>query len=215
MKPVTRTRIKICGITTPEDGVMAAGLGADAIGLVFWQPSVRSLTHARARDISRALPPLVARVALFVDPSEREVAAAIEACHPDLLQFHGVEPPEFCRAFGIRYVKAAHVRAELDLLEYLSPYHDAAGWLLDAYSAELPGGTGETFNWALIPGEMTRPVILSGGLSPANVSEAIRIAQPWAVDVSSGVEAAKGIKDPQRIAAFVAGVRNADERAAR
>lgn len=205
-----RTRIKICGITRPDHGRAAAELGADAIGLVFWKPSVRAVDPARALEISRAIPAFVARVALFVDPAEDEVAAVIDACHPDTLQFHGDEPAEFCRRFGLPYIKAARVRPGLDLIESLRPYDDASGWLLDGFREDLPGGTGETFNWSLIPPQLSRPVILSGGLEPDNVAAAIRAVRPWAVDVSSGVEAAKGIKDPARIAAFISGVCHAD-----
>jgi phosphoribosylanthranilate isomerase len=205
-----RTRIKICGITRPEDGCAAATLGADAIGLVFWKPSTRAIAPDAARTISRALPPFVSRVALFVDPEPGYVDEVLAACRPDLLQFHGDETAAFCRQFGVPYIKAARVRPGLDLLEWLATYDDATGWLLDAWHEALPGGTGETFNWSLIPPQLARPVILSGGLTPANVGAAIRAVRPWAVDVSSGVEAAKGIKDAARIAAFISGVRNAD-----
>jgi phosphoribosylanthranilate isomerase len=210
MTPRFRTRIKICGITRPEHGRAAADLGADAIGLVFWKPSVRAVSLEAAKAISAAVPPFVARVALFVDPPEEEVRAVIDACRPELLQFHGAEPAGFCRRFGVPYIKAARVRPGLDLLEFMRPYDDASGWLLDGYREDLPGGTGETFNWSLIPQKLDRPVILSGGLTAANVGEAVRAVHPWAVDVSSGVEAARGVKDPERIAAFIAGVRNAD-----
>lgn len=210
MSPPRRTRIKICGITQPGHGRDAAELGADAIGLVFWKPSVRAVTPQRAREIAAALPPFVARVALFVDPAEREVRDVIDTCRPDVLQFHGTETADFCRRFGVPYIKAARVRPGLDLLESLRPYDDAAGWLLDGYRDDLPGGTGERFDWSLVPGGLARPLILSGGLTAGNVAEGIRALRPWAVDVSSGVEAAKGVKDPARIAAFISGVRNAD-----
>ncbi len=210
MSPPRRTRIKICGITDPAHGRIAADLGADAIGLVFWKPSVRAVSPARAKEISAALPPFVARVALFVDPPEAEVREVVAACRPDFLQFHGAETAAFCRSFGVPYLKAARVRPGLDLLEFMRPYDDASGWLLDGYREDLPGGTGETFNWSLIPAQLDRPVILSGGLTPDNVGDGIRAVRPWAVDVSSGVEAAKGVKDPARIAAFISGVRHAD-----
>ena len=210
MSPRFRTRIKICGITRPEHGRAAADLGADAIGLVFWKPSVRAVSLDASRAISAAVPPFVARVALFVDPTADEVRAVIDACRPEVLQFHGAEPADFCRGFGVPYIKAARVRPGLDLLEFMRPYDDASGWLLDGYREDLPGGTGETFNWSLIPANLDRPVILSGGLTAGNVGEAVRAVHPWAVDVSSGVEAARGVKDPERIAAFIAGVRNAD-----
>ena len=205
-----RTRIKICGITSPADGLAAAQQGADAIGLIFYPPSPRLVAPERAREIVAGLPPFVARVGVFVNPSAAEVDAAIGACRPDLLQFHGEEAPEFCRGFGVPYLRAWRVRPGVDLLECLSPFHDAAGWLLDAYRPDLYGGTGEPFDWNLIPQRLGRPVILSGGLDAENVGEAIRRVRPWAVDVSSGVESAKGIKDERLIAALIAGVRNAD-----
>jgi len=205
-----RTRVKICGITSPEDGAAAARQGADAIGLIFYPPSPRLVTIARARAISAALPPFVARVAVFVNPSAAEVDAVVRECRPDLVQFHGEEGPEFCRASGVPYLRAVRVRRGVDLLESLSPFHDAAGWLLDAYREDLYGGTGEAFDWGLVPQPLARPVVLSGGIDAGNVGEAIRRVRPWAVDVSSGVESAKGVKDERLIAALVAGVRNAD-----
>jgi phosphoribosylanthranilate isomerase len=205
-----RTRIKICGITAAADAQAAARQGADAIGLIFYPPSPRLVTPARAAEIAAALPPFVARVAVFVNPAPDEVRAVMAACQPSLLQFHGEETPEFCRAFGVPYVRAVRVRAGVDLLEFLAAYPDAAGWLLDAYRDDLYGGTGEAFDWSLIPPRLARPVILSGGLDAQNVGAAIRRVRPWAVDVSSGVESAKGVKDERLIAAFVAGVRDAD-----
>jgi phosphoribosylanthranilate isomerase len=205
-----RTRVKICGITAPEHGVAAARQGADAIGLIFYPPSPRLVTIERAREISAALPPFVARVAVFVNPAAAEVDAVVDGCHPDLLQFHGEESPEFCRSFGLPYLRAVRVKREVDLLEYLSPFHDAAGWLLDAYREDLYGGTGEAFDWGLIPRHLARPVVLSGGIDAGNVGEAIRRVRPWAVDVSSGVESARGVKGERLIAALIAGVRNAD-----
>jgi phosphoribosylanthranilate isomerase len=205
-----RTRVKICGITSVADGLAAARHGADAIGLIFYPPSPRLVSPARAREIAAGLPPFVARVAVFVNPVEAEVDAAIRACRPDLLQFHGEERPEFCRRFGVPYLRAARVRDGVDLLEFLSPFSDAAGWLLDAFRQELYGGTGEAFDWDLIPHGLQRPLVLSGGLDAGNVGNAIRRVKPWAVDVSSGVESAKGVKDERRIAAFMEVVRNAD-----
>jgi phosphoribosylanthranilate isomerase len=205
-----RTRVKICGITSVQDGLAAARHGADAIGLVFYPPSPRHVSLARAREIALALPPFVARVAVFVEPTATEVAAVIAACRPDVLQFHGAETPEFCRSFEIPYLKAVRMRREIDLLEYLSPFPDAAGWLLDSYRADLYGGTGEAFDWSMVPSQLERPVVLSGGLDAGNVGEAIRRVRPWAVDVASGVESAKGVKDERLIAAFTARVRHAD-----
>jgi phosphoribosylanthranilate isomerase len=205
-----RTRVKICGITSVADGLAAARHGADAIGLIFYPPSPRLVTLERAREIAASLPAFVARVAVFVNPAADDVEAVIRACRPDLLQFHGEETAAFCRAFGLPYLRALRVRPGVDLLESLSPFGDAAGWLLDAYRQELYGGTGEVFDWDLVPRGLARPVILSGGLDAENVGEAIRRVRPWAVDVSSGVEAAKGVKDERRIAEFMENVRNAD-----
>ena len=207
-----RTRVKICGITSVSDGLAAARHGADAIGLIFYPPSPRLVTLERAREIAARLPAFVARVAVFVNPAAADVDAVIRACRPDLLQFHGEEAADFCRSFGVPYLRALRVRPGVDLLESLSPFGDAAGWLLDAYRQELYGGTGEAFDWELIPRELARPLILSGGLDVENVGAAIRRVRPWAVDVSSGVEAAKGVKDERRIAAFMEAVRSADQK---
>jgi phosphoribosylanthranilate isomerase len=209
-----RTRVKICGITSVEDGLTAARHGADAIGLVFHHPSPRYVTLERARAIALSLPPFVARVAVLVNQSISELNEIIRACRPDLLQFHGEESPNLCRGSGIPYMRAMRVRPGIDLLESLSPYDDAAGWLLDAYRPDLYGGAGETFDWGLIPEGTRRPIVLSGGLNSGNVGDAIRRLRPWAVDVSSGVESAKGVKDARLIAAFIAGVRDADVRPA-
>ena len=209
-----RTRVKICGITSVEDGLTAARHGADAIGLVFHRPSPRYVTLERARAIALSLPPFVARVAVLVNQSIDELNEIIHACRPDLLQFHGEESPNFCRDSGIPYLRAMRVRPGIDLLESLSPYDDAAGWLLDAYRPDLYGGAGETFDWGLIPEGTPRPIVLSGGLNAGNVGDAIRRLRPWAVDVSSGVESGKAVKDARLIAAFIAGVRDADVRPA-
>jgi phosphoribosylanthranilate isomerase len=187
---------------------MAVELGADAIGLVFYAPSPRNIGLEQARAIIAAIPPFVTTVGLFVDPAPDEVASVLRRCSLGLLQFHGDEAPDFCRGFGLPYIKAARVRAGADLVQYLSRYHAAQGWLLDAYHDQLYGGTGEAFNWKLIPRDLARPIILSGGLTPENVGAAVRQVRPWAVDVSSGVEAAKGVKDAAKIAAFIAGVNN-------
>jgi phosphoribosylanthranilate isomerase len=205
-----RTRIKICGITSVDDALRCAEAGADAVGLVFYPPSPRNVTLERAAEIARALPPFVPAVALFVDPTPSEVEAVLERCPVGALQFHGDEPPELCERFGRPYLKALRVRRQVDLLESLRPYEAASGWLLDAFHEGAYGGTGTVFDWDLVPSGLPRPVVLSGGLTPENVAEAVCRVRPWAVDVSSGVEAAKGIKDPARVAAFIAGVRNAD-----
>jgi phosphoribosylanthranilate isomerase len=204
-----RTRIKICGITRAQDGVAAARAGADAIGLVFYPPSPRFLNVERAREIRDALPPFVQTVALFVNPDAAQVAQVIGRVQPALLQFHGEETPVFCAQFGLPYIKACRVAAEVDLLKYLGPFSAASGWLLDAHVEEY-GGVGASFDWSLVPPSLERPLVLSGGLTRENVATAVRRVKPWAVDVSSGVESAKGIKDAAKIAAFIAEVRNAD-----
>ena len=203
-----RTRIKICGITRVEDARDAVEMGADAIGLVFYAPSPRCVGLAQARAIIAAVPPFVTVVGLFVDPAQDQVEEVLRDCSLGLLQFHGDEAPGFCCRFGLPYLKAARVRADADLVQYLSPYLKAQGWLLDAYHEQLYGGSGESFDWKLIPRDLARPVILSGGLTTDNVAAAVRQVRPWAVDVSSGVERAKGVKDAAKIAAFISGVKN-------
>ncbi len=204
------TRIKICGITRSEDALICARAGADAIGLVFYPPSPRFVMAAQAVAIVRALPPFVTTVGLFVNPTVEQVEAVLSEVHLDVLQFHGDEPPEFCAGFGVPYLKAIRVKAGVDLVQCAIRYQEAQGLLLDAYVEGTPGGTGQFFDWELIPAGLPLPVILSGGLEPANVADAIRRVRPWAVDVSSGVEASKGIKDAAKIAAFIQGVRSAD-----
>ena len=204
------TAVKICGITRVEDGLAAARLGAHAIGLVFYRSSPRYVEPAAAAEIVRALPPFVTAVGLFVDSPEDEVRAIAHDAGVQLLQFHGAETPEFCARVGMPYMKAVRVRPGVDLLQYARLFHGAKALLLDAYLEGLHGGTGETFDWNLIPPSLPLPVVLSGGLNAENVADAIRRVRPFAVDVSSGVEASKGIKDAARIAAFVSGVRNAD-----
>ncbi len=204
-----RTRVKICGITRPADGVAAAQAGADAIGLVFYPKSPRYLSAERAIEIRDALPPFVQTVALFVNADAAQVSQVMGRVKPALLQFHGDETPAFCGQFGVPYVRAARVRQGLDLIEYLRPFASAAAWLLDSF-VEAYGGVGECFDWSLVPRSLERPLILSGGLERGNVAEAVRKLRPWGVDVSSGVESAKGIKDAAKIAAFIAEVRNAD-----
>jgi phosphoribosylanthranilate isomerase len=203
-----RTRVKICGITRAADALAAASAGADAIGLVFYPPSPRFLSVERAREIRDALPPFVQTVALFVNADAAQVAQVIGRVHPAMLQFHGEETPEFCAQFGVPFVKACRVKKGVDALEYLRPFSGAAAWLFDSHVPEY-GGVGESFDWSLVPAT-EKPVILSGGLSQANVGEAVRRVRPWGVDVSSGVESAKGLKHAAKIAAFIAEVRNAD-----
>jgi phosphoribosylanthranilate isomerase len=206
---VARTRIKICGITRPEDARAVVELGADALGLVFYGPSPRCVTVEQAWEIARVVPPFVTLAGLFVNESKLAVRRVMEAVPIQLLQFHGDEEESFCRSFHAPYIKAARVRPGLDLLKYAQSYPSAQGLLLDAY-VEGYGGGGKTFDWSLIPRHLPLPLVLSGGLDADNVAGAVRSVRPWAVDVSSGVEAAKGIKDPAKIAAFIAGVRDGE-----
>lgn len=204
------TAVKICGIARVEDALAAARAGAHAVGLVFYEPSPRYVTPARAAEIIRALPPFITAVGLFVDAPAETVRAALAEAPVGLLQFHGAEAPGYCRQFGRPYVKAVRMRPGVDLLQYARDYHDAKALLLDSYVEELHGGSGAAFDWSLIPRGLPLPVILSGGLTPENVMDAVRRVRPGAVDVSSGVESAKGVKDAAKIIAFIKGVRNAD-----
>jgi phosphoribosylanthranilate isomerase len=204
-----KTRIKICGITRVEDALAAARLGADAVGLVFYAGSPRAVTIGRAREIIDALPPFVVPVGLFVNADAATVRDTLAAVPVQLLQFHGDETPDFCDGFGRPFLRALRVRKGADLLQYAREFHAAKGLLLDAWVEGVHGGTGATFDWSLIPPDLPMPVILSGGLNPDNVEQAVRRVRPWAVDVSSGVESAKGIKDAAKIEAFINGVRNA------
>jgi phosphoribosylanthranilate isomerase len=203
-------QVKICGITRVEDALAAVHLGASAIGLVFWKRSPRYVAPATAREIIRALPPFVTTVGVYVDPELAWVKETLSVADLNLLQFHGDEPPEFCQGFSRPYIKAVRVRPGLDLLQYAARYIGARGLLLDTYVDDAPGGTGHVFDWGLIPQNLPLPLILSGGLHAGNVTMAIDRAQPWAVDVSSGVEASKGIKDSAKIAAFMRGVRTSE-----
>lgn len=204
-----RTRIKICGITRVEDGLAAAAAGADAIGLVFYAKSPRCVSVEQARRIADALPPFVATVALFVNADPREVEAVVDGLRPSLLQFHGDETPEDCARHGHPYLRAARMRPGLDLLDFKARFRDARGILVDAF-VEGYGGGGEVFDWSLIPASVDFPIVLSGGLHASNVGQAVSRLRPWAVDVSSGVELSKGVKDAAAIRDFVAAVRAAD-----
>ncbi len=200
-------RAKICGITRTEDALAAVHHGANAIGFVFWRQSARYIAPAKAREIAAALPPFITTVGVYVDPDPEWVNETSSVAGIQLLQFHGDESSGFCEQFFLPYIKAVRVMAGIDLLQYATRYGGARGLLLDAYVKGEPGGTGRAFDWNLIPRDLSLPLILSGGLRPDNVAEAIRQARPWAVDVSSGVEMAKGIKDAGKIAAFMRGVR--------
>jgi len=204
-----RTRVKICGITRVEDALIAVGHGADAIGLVFYPPSPRYVPPALAAEIVNALPAFVTVVALFVDASRADIEAVLSQVDIDLIQFHGQETADECRQYGKSYMKAIRVKSDTNLVQYATEYSDAKALLLDTYADGVPGGTGQVFDWALIPKNLSKPVVLAGGLDAENVEQAIRQVEPYAVDVSGGVEFKKGIKDAAKIAAFMRGVSNA------
>ncbi len=207
---VSYTRIKICGITSPADAVAVAEAGADAIGLVFHPPSPRAVTVEQAREIARALPPLVQVLALFVDEPAAVIRRTLDVVPVHTLQFHGEEPADFCRQFARPYIKAVRVRGDMDLAAACAPYDSAAGWLLDSWQEGVPGGTGRAFDWQLARQDFRRPLVLAGGLNADNVGEGIRLLRPAAVDVSGGVEAAPGRKDHAAIREFVQRVRETD-----
>lgn len=198
-----RTRVKMCGMTRVEDAVAAAQLGADAIGLVFYAPSARFVDIERARAISQAMPPFVSRVGLFVDPPPAEVRAIVEGVGLDVLQFYGEESPESYAAFGRPYIKAVRMREDADLRAYARRYANAAALLLDSYVPEVAGGSGKSFDWGRVPVDCGKAVILAGGLTADNVRDAISRVRPFAVDVSSGIEASKGVKDVAKMRAFM------------
>lgn len=204
------TAVKICGITRVEDALAAAALGAHALGFVFYPRSPRCVSPQQAALIVKRLPPFVTTVALFVNADAEEVNVILRAVPLDLLQFHGDESPEYCAQFDRPFIKALRVRPGTDLLQYANQYAGARGLLLDAFVEGTPGGTGSSFDWGLIPASLPLPVVLSGGLSAANIAAAVRRVRPCAVDVSSGVEAAPGVKDMQKMRDFFQGVRNAD-----
>ena len=197
-------RVKICGITRLQDLHAACEAGADALGFVFYEKSPRHVSMATATALVRELPPFVQSVGLFVNAEPDFVEAVLQAVPLDLLQFHGDETAADCMRYGRPYIKAVRVTPSTDLLKCAADFETARGLLLDAYVPGVPGGTGERFDWSLIPPDLPKPVILSGGLTPDNVAEAVQRVRPWAVDVSSGVEAAKGIKDPHHVAQFIA-----------
>lgn len=194
-----RTRVKICGLTRLDDVESAVAAGADSIGLVFYEPSPRSVSLEQAVKLAESVPAFVTVTALFVDPAPEFVQEVIERVDITLLQFHGDETEEFCAQFERPYIKAIRVKKETDLVSTAERYYSAKALLLDAYREGVPGGTGETFDWSLIPPSLSKPVILAGGLSPENVASAIFSVRPYAIDVSGGVESAKGIKSNELI----------------
>lgn len=206
-----RTRIKICGLTRPADAEAAAAQGVDALGIVFYSPSPRSVSLAQAAEIAAAVPPFVTLVALFVNPETQFVERVIDRIPVGMLQFHGDESSGFCEQFRMPYLKALRMRPDVDPAQEALPYRSAAGLLLDTYRPGVPGGTGEAFGWEAIPPGLKRPVVLAGGLHAGNVGEAISQVRPAAVDASSGVEGAPGEKDARMIAGFIQAVRDADD----
>ncbi len=209
MKQYNRTRVKICGITRVEDALEAVNAGADAIGLVFYAPSPRFITIKQAQQIVVALPPFVNVVGLFVNAPKAEIEAVLSKVHLDTIQFHGDETPSECEQIKLPYYKAIRVKGDTNLLQYADEFKQAKALLLDTYSEAAFGGTGQVFDWSLIPKNLTKHLILAGGLVPQNVTQAIQQVRPYAVDVSGGVELSKGIKDAAKIAAFMQGVNNA------
>lgn len=201
-----RVRSKICGITRVEDALAAVEAGADAIGLVFYAKSPRAVNIEQAKAIVAALPPFVTSVGLFVDMPRETLQALLREVPLDLLQFHGDESPTDCEGFARPYIKALRVRADQDVARMMAPYSGACGILLDTFVEGVPGGTGAAFDWSLVPREAGKPIILAGGLTPDNVAQAIAQVRPYAVDVSGGVEAAKGIKDAGKVKAFLQAV---------
>ena len=203
------TRVKICGITNLADAQVAADAGADALGFVFYEKSPRFVSMKTAVEISRALPPFIVRVGVFVNPSEELILKAVAECGLTLLQFHGDEPPEFCAQFGLMSMKAFRIRDAGSLKDL--PKYKTDAWLLDAYSSDTLGGTGGVFNWdlAVEAQKSGRPIFLAGGLTPENVAEAFRKVRPFGVDVSSGVESSPGKKDHTKVRAFINAVKTA------
>jgi phosphoribosylanthranilate isomerase len=207
-----KTQVKICGITSLADAQAAAEAGADAIGFVFYNNSLRNMTISAVAGMFKKSPLRIMRVGVFVNEPAHFVFRAVAECGLNLLQFHGDEPPEFCTQFGVMSMKAFRIR-DADSLKEL-PRYPTDAWLLDACSVEKPGGTGEKFNWdlAVEARKFGRPIFLAGGLTPENVAEAVRRVKPFGVDVSSGVESSPGKKDHTKVRAFIASVRRADER---
>ena len=205
-----RTRVKICGLRERDHVRIAAEAGADAIGFVFYGPSPRYVQAEEAAPLAASLPPYMSAVGLFVNASETEIRGILERVPLDLLQFQGDETADFCVRFGKPFVRAVRMAEGTDLLEYARRFSAAKALLLDAHAPGIPGGTGRTFDWSAIPPGLPMPLILSGGLDAENVGRAVREVRPWAVDVSSGVESSRGVKDPRKIVEFIRSVRRED-----
>ena len=201
------TRVKFCGFTHQDDVAQAVALGADALGFVFYGPSSRYVSPEHAQTLTRSVPAFVTRVGLFVNEEAETVQHIFEIARLNLIQYHGEESPEFCDAIGLPYIKAFRVRKGMDLRTEMDRYPNASGFLLDAYVKGQPGGTGERFDWELIP-QSHAPIILAGGLTPDNAKDAIDQVAPWALDVSGGIETKPGRKDPDKMARFMNACRN-------
>lgn len=208
---MTRTRVKICGLTRELDVVTAVAVGADAVGMVFYEPSPRAIEIEQARRLRDVMPPFVTSVGLFVDAEPDFVRSVLSRVPLELLQFHGEEPPDYCDAFRRPWIKAVRMRPGTDLKAATERYQRASGLLLDTYDPAAVGGTGSRFDWDLVPKWLAPRMILAGGLDPDNVGNAIRQVLPYAVDVSGGVESAKGEKDATKMAAFLQGVKDGDQ----
>lgn len=205
-----RTRVKICGITREADASAAVEYGADALGFVFYPGSPRHIDIEQAAELVAALPPFVASVALFMDAEADYVREVLAAVPIDLLQFHGSESPEFCASFDRPYIKSVPMGGGVNPSEYAARYRESRGFLLDSNAVGQAGGTGHTFDWSEVPDLGGRPLVLAGGLNPDNVADGVRALRPWAVDVSSGVEADKGLKDHARMQRFIEEIKRVD-----
>lgn len=198
-----RTRVKICGITRVEDALLAVRYGVDAIGLVFYEPSPRNVSLEQATEIARHVPAFVSVVSLFVNAAPEFIHQVIDQVKPDLIQFHGDESPQQCAAFSLPFIKAIRVKSDTNLIQCAKDFSAAKALLLDTYNDAMAGGTGHAFDWDLIPQSLEKPIILAGGLNVQNVAQAIERVRPYAVDVSGGVELSKGIKDAEKMSAFM------------
>lgn len=204
-----RTRVKVCGITKKEDALLAADLGVDALGFVFYKDSPRYIDPGKVGEITSGLHPFILRVGLFVNSNEDAVRDSIKKSKINFLQFHGDESEKYCNQFNLPYIKSISMKDGVNLLECCSEYRSASALLLDTYNKKLKGGTGEVFDWKKIPNNLSSPLIIAGGLNPENIENLIKLVNPFCVDVSGGVEINKGIKDKEKMKKFMIGVHNA------
>lgn len=203
------TKVKFCGITNLQDAISAAELGADALGFVFYPKSPRFISPKNAKEIIKKLPPFISMVGLFVNQSKSEVEEVIKGCPLNLLQFHGDENESFCKQYNLPYIKAISMKSDVDLLKCVQEYNSAKALLLDTFSKVARGGSGEVFDWKMIPPNTLKPIIVAGGLTPDNVQTLLEVISPYGVDVSSGIEINKGLKDYKLMKKFILGVINA------